>query len=358
MGALRAFMAAGIAKSWRDPVILNPQPLWFLPDQNDYENNSVLTEPFKGFGSEDPFFYFDKQKQKWRALFHEMRRPGRIDPPGALVPNGPVDKWCGGYAESVTADLWGKWEVRSPQYGAYSKDIDFAPHGTTSKRDPTVSFPAGLLGSPSAPYKLGRSYAAYMNESLTSWGGNVIEDDDGLYHLYTSAMSENIHRSNKPCAIGSWTTNSLVIHAVATSPIGPFKMVDVALPTQHTNPHITRAADGEYLLYSIGGINCSHAGQAGCGVCGYGVCRGCHKGHCGPVQCSAPSPFPPLGPGNVTLSRRERPKLLLDKTGKPTHLYNSADPGPALGPHPNRGWTDRPFTLVTEILESIEAVHV
>ena len=73
--------------------------MWALPDQNGYANISVKTQPFHGFGSEDPFFYFDKRLKKWRALFHEMRRPATSDPKGAIQPNGPVDKWCGGYAE-------------------------------------------------------------------------------------------------------------------------------------------------------------------------------------------------------------------------------------------------------------------
>jgi len=45
--------------------------------------------------------------------------------------------------------------------------------------------------------------------------------------------------------------------------------------------------------------------------------------------------------------------MLFDKDGKPTHLFNSADPGAYATP-PNPGWQrdSRPFTMVTEILGS------
>lgn len=223
------------------------------------------------------------------------------------------------------------------------------------------------------------------NESLTSWGGNALPDENGTFHLFTSAMASgrnhNAHVSDLipgPCGIGSWESDSLIIHAVSSSPLGPFKLSDVALPSQHTNPQIVRAPDGEWLLYTLGGMNCtrctntsyeSPAGGTGtgagrrlqydktygcCSWCGYGACGGYRPRGAPPGKSCGQrtTPFAPLQ-GRVTLSRRERPKLLLDESGAPTHLYNAADaadiPGAA---NPNRGWTDRPFTIVTEILQA------
>lgn len=223
-----------------------------------------------------------------------------------------------------------------------------------------------------------------MNESLTSWGGNALPDDSGTYHLFTSAMSSgrnhNTHASDLtpgPCSIGSWESDSLVIHAVASSPLGPFRLADVALPSQHTNPQIVRAPDGEWLLYTLGGIDCTRCSNTsyvsapgGTGTFGprtlaydktYGCCNWCGYGACGGYRprgappsshCDKTTPFAPLE-GQVTLSRRERPKLLLDSSGQPTHLYNAADAAVVRGAaNPNKGWTDRPFTIVTEILPS------
>ena len=50
--ALAAYMCVGLAQSWRHPVIVNTTIMWRLPDQNDYANISVLTQPFHGWGSE------------------------------------------------------------------------------------------------------------------------------------------------------------------------------------------------------------------------------------------------------------------------------------------------------------------
>ena len=136
------------------------------------------------------------------------------------------------------------------------------------------------------------------------------------YHLFTSAMSYGTNNNAKlsdlipgPCVINAWERNSLVVHAVAQSPLGPFALKNIALPSSHTNPQIMRTPDGEYLLYS----------GASCVKDQYNVttgCQGCHKGQCGPSKCSKVSPFPPLPAGLVSLWRRERPKMLFDKTGE------------------------------------------
>ena len=82
-------------------------------------------------------------------------------------------------------------------------------------------------------------------ESLSSWGGNVIEGSDGKFHLFAAAFTSN-------CGLDQWTTNSEVIHAISSSPVGPFVFSDVALPTWHHNPQIIQDVSGEYLLFSIG----------------------------------------------------------------------------------------------------------
>ena len=70
------------------------------------------------------------------------------------------------------------------------------------------------------------------------------------------------------------------------------------------------------------------------------------------MHCDKTTPFPPLE-GNVTVTRRERPKILLDAEGVPIYLYNAVDPAYIRGAAnpPDKRWTDRPFTVVTEILK-------
>jgi hypothetical protein len=291
--------------------------------------------------------FFDLDKKKWRVLYHEITgKPNACKTCGQPMPG--ITKHCGGYAESVTPDIWGDWVVSPPQLGAYTLDIDFAgfrPNATTAEADDDAAPPpdhtatagswlppaapvAGRVhdampatSAPPPPFRLGKSYAIYANESLTAWGGNAVLGDDGHYHLYTSAMAggknNNRHLSDLtpgPCVINTWERNSLVLHAVASTPLGPFVARDVALPSSHTNPQVMRTPDGEWLLYS----------GACCSLDQYNVshgCKGCHKGQCGPEPCSKPSPLPPLPAGNVSLWRRERPKMLFDRNGRPTHLF-------------------------------------
>ena len=349
---LNAFMAVGVAKTWHDPMVIRKTPLFL---------GGVLT------GWEDPYMFFDLQRKRWRVMYHEITgKPNACKSCGKPMPG--IASHCGGYAESTSTDIWGDWVVSAPQLGAYTLDIDFAglhPNHTAApasseggdddnsavawqlSRVPRGGADAAAPPAATGPMKLGKSFAAYANESLASWGGNAVLGDDGLYHLYTSAMSygrnNNAHLSDLipgPCVINVWERNSFVLHAVAQSPTRPYTSWDIALPSSHTNPQIMRTPDGEYLLYSCACCSKDQYSTQGC--------SGCHKGQCGPEPCSKPAGFPPLPAGKVSLWRRERPKVMFDSSGKPTHLWNSADPG-----NTNKGWTQsRAFTMVTEILES------
>ena len=248
--------------------------------------------------------------------------------------------------------MFGRWVARSPQYGAYSKEIDFAG-GLPNAAGPADELSAAWAAppppppgpGPAPPFKLGRSWAVYANETLAAWGGNALLGDDGLYHLYTSAMPGPEGHPG-PCVINTWERNSAVLHAVAKSPIGPFKWSNIALEASHTNPQIMRTPDGEWLLFSCA---CCAKNQY------HRSCSGCHKGQCGPQACEKTTPYAPLPKGKITLSRRERPKIMFDEKGVPKFLYNSGDPGPysAATANPNKGWVNsRAFTMATEILES------
>lgn len=85
----------------------------------------------------------------------------------------------------------------------------------------------------------------YRNAKGASWGGSVIHGDDGWYHMYVSYM-------NRDCSLLSWKYNSVIHHAVASSPEGPYTHKKEILHEFAHNPAITRAPDGTYLLYHIG----------------------------------------------------------------------------------------------------------
>ena len=165
----------------------------------------------------------------------------------------------------------------------------------------------------------------------------MVEGDDAQFHLFAAGFVEH-------AGIGAWEVNSQVIHAVGSSPGGPFRFVDVALPTWHHNPHISRCPiTGEFVLYTISCFpTITKDGRTEPPTFDKNNgCRNCHKGHCGPVAGKAgPGPVPR---GVMTLQRRERPKIFLDKSGKATWLYNGVglDSG------------NRPFTMATPILQDV-----
>ncbi|WNJ16568.1 glycoside hydrolase family protein [Pontibacter sp. G13] len=99
--------------------------------------------------------------------------------------------------------------------------------------------------------KVSRS-SVFVHDSLSIWGGSLVEGPDGLYHLFYSQW---------PKAIGwEWVTYSEIAHATSESPYGPFTFQDVALPmrgkefwdgmTTH-NPTVHKF-DGKYYLYHMG----------------------------------------------------------------------------------------------------------
>jgi len=107
-------------------------------------------------------------------------------------------------------------------------------------------------------------HQAYLNESLHSWGGSVIEtpsDPLWRFHLYAAAFVEG-------CGLNAWVSNSQVIHGVSNEAQGPYTFESVALPVWHHNPAALLHSDGTFLLYSIGMlpeekvVNCSRAEPA------------------------------------------------------------------------------------------------
>ena len=92
--------------------------------------------------------------------------------------------------------------------------------------------------------------AVFRNDSLSIWGGSLVKDDAGLYHLFYSRWPKHLG--------WAWVTHSEVAHAVSQSPFGPFEHKDVALPVRGTaywdglcthNPTVHRFGDKYYLYY-------------------------------------------------------------------------------------------------------------
>jgi len=102
-----------------------------------------------------------------------------------------------------------------------------------------------------------------MAPKLTSWGGNAIEDPKtGKFHIFVSAMTNN-------CTLQTWGKNSRIEHGIADAVTGPYKFVDVAIPTWSHNAAPIALKDGTFAIVHIGtgvgpvdgGANCSHHGD-------------------------------------------------------------------------------------------------
>lgn len=362
--AMHQFAAIGIAKSWRDPLVLTDKLLYEFEGQNaaagtcdgQCTNSDCHCIPkngsagWRGWSMEGGELYFSKRAKRWRTIFHSFRKDfGPAD-------DVPYGIHSGGYAESRTSDPLGDWTCYPPEVGAgYTKFVSAAGYDQVPRPPPPFMPPT----VPSAPFVYGKTnmtQPAYLNMTLDTWGGNVIKEPDGTYHMMLDAMV-----NGQAGGLGSWESNSEVVHAISDRPEGPFVMTNVVLPTQNTNPHLLYDPTTQmYLLYTLstgfgqcgGGMpsdrQCELAGK-----CMGGRCQGCHKGHCGPTK-----PLPAErkhmltvdAQGYVQLGRRERPKLLLDKTtGEPLMIYN--------GVQYRSGSQTLTFTIATPMRPSNMAAH-
>ena len=91
---------------------------------------------------------------------------------------------------------------------------------------------------------------------IATWGGRPVPGDDGKYHIYSAGFSHQ-------CPLGSWLTNSLVVHGVSDNAHGPFTIHDTALGqtnpisghwdglTKH-NPTAVKTPEGTYAIFYMG----------------------------------------------------------------------------------------------------------
>ncbi|TWU55594.1 hypothetical protein [Rubripirellula reticaptiva] len=102
--------------------------------------------------------------------------------------------------------------------------------------------------------------AKFIDENYYIWGASMVRDTDGKCHLlYSRWLRELGHNA--------WVTHSEIAHAVADSPLGPFRYVDVALPARGPeywdgmcthNPTVHKF-DGKYYLYYMGNFGDGNA---------------------------------------------------------------------------------------------------
>lgn len=96
--------------------------------------------------------------------------------------------------------------------------------------------------------------AIFRESGYFIWCGSMVKGGDGKYHLFYS-------RWQKKFGFNAWATHSEVAHAIADSPLGPYRHANIALPARGQqywdglcthNPNVIQAPDGKYYLYYMG----------------------------------------------------------------------------------------------------------
>eukprot|EP01043_Picozoa_sp_COSAG02_P010489 COSAG02_NODE_369_length_23680_cov_36.650609_10_plen_608_part_00 len=95
------------------------------------------------------------------------------------------------------------------------------------------------------PAKPNGGYRTSSGAKFFSWGGAVVEDSAGEFHLYASEWTRG-------CGLEYWTPNSRVVRATASNVDGPYVFAQEVLPTFYTNPQLVSLPNGQLLLYVIG----------------------------------------------------------------------------------------------------------
>eukprot|EP01063_Lacrimia_lanifica_P028794 TRINITY_DN4273_c1_g1_i5.p1 TRINITY_DN4273_c1_g1~~TRINITY_DN4273_c1_g1_i5.p1 ORF type:complete len:430 (+),score=102.83 TRINITY_DN4273_c1_g1_i5:48-1337(+) len=133
-----------------------------------------------------------------------------------------------------------------------------------------------FLPSPVNDCGPGCVYHASPGNSV-SWGGSVIQTENGTWAMYAAEMMNN-------CQLSTWQTNSQVALATSDSPTSQFTFTSVVVDPWAHNPEVLRAQDGTYVLYTLGeGVQWPWAPKP---------VQDCRKGAAGEDRAGAQEPFP------------------------------------------------------------------
>ena len=147
-------------------------------------------------------------------------------------------------------------------------DVLPLPLPITKRAPPGVSY--GTLASP-------------FTSGLASWGGSLLQDptNSSRYHLFAAEISQG-------CGLDAWYRNSVIVHATASSPLGPFIRQAEVLPAFSHEPTVVALPHGGFVMYKIGCADRALTGSNGTSL--RGLCTGCHNGstEVAGAHCSAP----------------------------------------------------------------------
>ena len=90
-----------------------------------------------------------------------------------------------------------------------------------------------------------REKFGYSPPNVSSWGASIAKEETGRsYHMFVNHMSES-------CGLDTWDTNSVIMRAVSSDPAGPYLATEVVRPAEASEPALTKAPDGRWVLYHV-----------------------------------------------------------------------------------------------------------
>ena len=141
--------------------------------------------------------------------------------------------------------------------------------------------PAPRRGPPAVSYG---TLASATTAGLSSWGGSLLKDPSqpSLYHLFASEVTLG-------CGLDAWYRNSAIVHATASSPLGPFTRREEILPAFAHEPvvvQLPQSQGGGFVMWKIGCADDAMTGSNGTKL--RGRCTNCRNGTTLGEQCPAP----------------------------------------------------------------------
>lgn len=80
-------------------------------------------------------------------------------------------------------------------------------------------------------------------DGYSTWGGSVLVDNDGIWHMFASQMK------NK-CGIDYWEPNSRIVHASSSKGFeGPYQFESIIIDAFAHEPNAVRSPQGDWVLY-------------------------------------------------------------------------------------------------------------
>lgn len=88
----------------------------------------------------------------------------------------------------------------------------------------------------------------YRPDNTDAWGASILKDDVGIYHMWVSVVENN-------CDIQYWARNSKIIHAISSSPQGPYTYEGEAFPVMAHEADVRRGPGNNWVAFLTAGVD-------------------------------------------------------------------------------------------------------